>query len=87
MVHTFGETRILANRSQWWQEENDPAWAITTAGFKIPQEMVRTQMRIRERKIKHFAAKAIENYLWWRLLGETPNKEIRSGALMRNGEY
>ena len=77
---------ITPAEKEWWEEEFDPEWSLY-AGTKIPDGMKIMKYRMRERKLKYFAMAAVENYLWWRLLGQQPHKEIKSGPLMRQGEY
>jgi hypothetical protein len=77
---------ITPAAKEWWEEEFDPEWSLY-AGKKIPEGMKIMKYRMRARKLKYFAMAAVENYLWWRLLGQQPHKDIKSGPLMRKGEY
>jgi hypothetical protein len=66
---------------EWWEEEYD------FQGKRMPKEQVLIHRRMRERKAARFAKMTVENYLWWRLMGQQPHKDVKSGAMMRIGEY
>ena len=66
---------------EWWEEARD------FQGKRVPKEQVLIQRRLRERKVSRFAKMTVENYLWWRLMGQQPYRNVKSGAMMRIGEY
>jgi hypothetical protein len=66
---------------KWWEKEVDEQ------GMRIPKEQVMVHRRQKERKVVRFANQTVENYLWWRLMGGQPHGEVKSGAMMRDGEY
>lgn len=70
---------------EWWGEEKDKDGLMK--GKRMPKEQVLLQMRQREKGVKVLAKKSVENYLWWRLRGEQPHWDCKSGPMMRKGEY
>ena len=82
LTYTIAEKVLAIAKApkQWWEEERD------RTGY-IPEHMEEVQSRIRARAVARFAVQVVENYFWWRLLGETLHKEVRSGPMMRIGEY
>jgi hypothetical protein len=65
----------------WWEEELDGF------GRKIPTALQILQSRVRVTEVKRLAQKSIENYLWWRLRGETVHCDLPKGPLLRQGDY
>lgn len=76
---------IARAEREWWEEVHDRDGLLE--GKEMPKDQGVAHRRMRERMLKRFAKKSVENYLWWRLRGETIHRDVKSGPMMRQGEY
>jgi hypothetical protein len=72
---------VAKSPTRWWEEEFD------NLGVRMPEAQVFLHQRIIGRKLGYLAVESVENYLFWRLAGEQPHMDVKSGALMRRGEF
>ena len=64
-------------KKQWWEADVD------ANGQPMPNAMRMLQSRLHVKNIKRLARQAVENYLWWRFMGQRIHCDIPSGHVIR----
>lgn len=64
----------------WWEKTTD------ILGKEIPSSLQIMQSRIRANKVKQLARKSVENYFWWRFMGQRVHSDIPTGHIIRESD-